>query len=159
MDKVEQLVGKLKMDPIPEEGGWFARKYTSKQAIDGRPVTTSIYALFTELQFSALHRLDADEIFFYQSGCAFQALELLPDGSHRVIVIGPDLEKGHCPQYTFKRGAWFGGKPVVKADCGYSLLSCVMSPGFVYEGFELGFGEELIENYPDAERLIADFVR
>lgn len=155
----KQIVEKLEMEAIPNEGGWFSRQYTSLTCTDGRPNLTSIYALFTHDQFSAMHRLDADEIFFYHSGSPFHALELYENGGFQEIVIGPDLGKGQQPQHTFRKGSWFGGKPLVESEFEYTLLSCVVSPGFCYEGFELAKLGAMLLKYPRVQALVKKLVR
>lgn len=158
MDYIK-IVERLAMEPIPEEGGWFSRQYTSPLKIDGRASATSIYALFTNEQFSALHRLDADELFFYQSGNPFEVLELLPNGDSRVVVIGPDIEKGHRAQFTFSKGSWFGGRPISSTEFDFSLVSCMVTPGFIYEGFELGEKDYLVTKYPKEMESIFQLTR
>jgi predicted cupin superfamily sugar epimerase len=44
-----------------------------------------------------MHRLASDELFHFYLGDPVEMLQLWPDGSHRVVVIGPDLEAGQRP--------------------------------------------------------------
>lgn len=154
-----KIVEEFGFDPIPEEGGWFKRLYAAPLAEEGRPLCSSIYALFTRSQFSALHRLDADEIFFFHNGDPFEMFELPPGGTGRRVVMGNDLMAGEEAQYVFRKGSWFGGVPKAGGSHGYSLMSCVVAPGFDYAGFEIGKRGELIEDYPDFEDEIKALTR
>ena len=155
---VEQIATALRLEPLAEEGGWFRRTRTEGIG-DERPTMTCIYALFTREQFSALHRLDAAETLFFHSGDPFEILELRPDGSVQLGSLGSNVGEGETPQRTFAKGVWFGGKPKKNGGNGYSLLSAVVSPGFEWEGFELGKREELVSLYPDYADKIASLTR
>ena len=72
----EDWIQKLSLEPLPEEGGWFCRTFTGSTGGNERAGSSSIYALFTSDQSSALHRLDADEVFCYNAGDAFRILKL-----------------------------------------------------------------------------------
>ncbi len=156
---LERLIEELDLEPIPDEGGWFRRVFTGPLMECGRPRYTSIYALFTREQFSAFHRLDADELFLYHGGDPFELFEFKPDGSVKRIVLGNNVKKGHVPQYVFEEGNWFGGMPLSNGPLGYSLMSCVVTPGFTYEGFELGNRENLCREYPDCVETIHRLTR
>lgn len=61
--EVEQLIARFHLQPLPEEGGWFARQWTGEMIATDRgpcPAGTSILYLITEIEFSALHRLRSD---------------------------------------------------------------------------------------------------
>ena len=154
----EGLISELGLEPLPEEGGWFRR--TRTEDIGGeRPAMTCIYALFTREQFSALHRLDVAETLFYQGGDPFEVLSLRSCGECETIVIGSSVGLGQQPHSTFESGVWFGGRPVESGEFGYSLISAVVSPGFVWKGFELGKREELIETFPERKDMIRSLTR
>ena len=155
---VEQIVTFLRLEPLVEEGGWFRRTRTEGKE-DGRPTMTCIYALFTREQFSALHRLDAAETLFFHSGDPFEILELGPDGSVQLGLLGSNVGAGETPQRAFAKGIWFGGKPKKNGRNGYSLMSAVVSPGFEWEGFELGKRKELVGLYPDCVSEIVSLTR
>jgi hypothetical protein len=55
------IIAQLGLQPLPREGGWFARTWTSRETLPNgaRPAGTAIYFLLTPEDFSALHRLDA----------------------------------------------------------------------------------------------------
>ena len=157
--RVSSLVEALGLEELDQEGGWFQRIYTGELRLDGRPQATSILALFTAERFSALHRLDADEVFFYQAGDPFRMLDLDTGGSGEIVTLGPDVSAGQRPQIVFPAGHWFGGAPEAGGSAGYTLIGAVVTPGFRWEGFELGRRAELVSEYPQFRDEIAALTR
>ena len=155
--KAEEVISKLALEPLEREGGWFRRIYTGADNMDGRPLATTIYALFTACQFSTLHRLDADEQFFFLGGDPFDVFEISPQGTGQWRRMGPDIASGQTPHALFSQGVWFGGMPAQDGTCGWSLISAVVAPGFLWSGFELGDSATLLAMYPqhaDAIRML-----
>lgn len=140
----EDIVVRLGLESIEHEGGWFRRIHTGEASDGGRPLSTTIYALFTREQFSALHRLDAVEQFFFLDGDAFEVFRIGADGVARWDVLGRE-----SPHLVFEPGEWFGGTPVKAGKCGWTLMSCVVTPGFEWDGFEIGERDELFVAYPN----------
>ncbi|CCW65346.1 unnamed protein product [Phytomonas sp. EM1] len=73
---------------------------------------------------------------------------------YRCVKIGPRVERGECLQYTVPAGAIFGSVLAPGGEAGYSLLSCVVSPGFDYRDFELFTQEQLMVLCPQHEEII-----
>ncbi|MDQ8199462.1 cupin domain-containing protein [Pelagicoccus enzymogenes] len=146
---VESVVDRLGLQRLDREGGWFRRIHTGKAGADGRAVSTTIYALFTREEFSALHRLDAVEQFFFLDGDAFEVFRIGREGEGRWETLGRDLDRGESPHLVFEPGEWFGGVPIGDGERGWTLMSCVVTPGFEWDGFEIGQREELLEAYPN----------
>ncbi|MEU1039922.1 cupin domain-containing protein [Streptomyces sp. NPDC005551] len=152
----EDLVRHYGLEPIPREGGRFRRTWAGPERPDGRPEGTAIVALFTSApdDFSALHRLPADEIWHFYLGDPLEMLLLAPDGSTRTAVLGPDVLGGQYPQFTVPTGTWMGAR--VAGNGAWSFLGCTMAPGFTYEGYEHGDPAELTARYPaEAARITA----
>jgi predicted cupin superfamily sugar epimerase len=63
-----------------------------------------IYFLLEPDTFSALHRVASDENFHFYVGDPVEMLQLWPDGSGKLILIGADIEKGMAPQVVVPRG-------------------------------------------------------
>src|SRR5215472_3589296 len=88
----------LKLGPHPVEGGFYRRTYTSPGTVDLprglRAQGTAIYYLLEAGTFSELHVLESDEIFHFYLGDPVEMLQLHPDGSSAVLVLGPDLAAG-----------------------------------------------------------------
>lgn len=154
IERLEGLIERFGLEPIEHEGGWFRRVHTGEAMADGRALSTTIYALFTREQFSALHRLDAVEQFFFLDGDGFEAFRVDNYGSGSWDVL--DRESPHL---VFEVGEWFGGRPVLDGSNGWTLMSCVVTPGFDWKGFAIGKREELLEKYPDSGDAIRALTR
>jgi predicted cupin superfamily sugar epimerase len=151
---VQQIVKKLELEAHPE-GGFFRRTYLSKQTCTNaegktRAAASAIYFLIPEGHKSHLHRLKSDEIWHFYEGASLTVVQISPQGEVQKIKVGLDWEKGELPQYLVPAGYWFGSY----SNGDYSLVGCTVSPGFVYEDFELGKRDELIKLYPHASSEI-----
>jgi predicted cupin superfamily sugar epimerase len=106
------------------EGGWFRRTWTAPVTIDGdRPAASAIHFLLTPGERSVPHVVDADELWLWHGPGSLTLLL----GEDRV-VLGPEQ-----PQVRVPAGTWQATEPVVDEV----LVTCVVSPGFVWEGFRV----------------------
>ena len=113
---------------------------------------TAIVALIGGDHYSALHRLDATEVYHFYAGAPRRLLLLHPDGRIEEPVLGRDYEAGHRPQVVVPKGVWQGSR----SDGPWSLTGATMAPGFRHEGFEFPDIEALVRQYPAAEKRIRD---
>jgi predicted cupin superfamily sugar epimerase len=119
-----------------------------------RAFGTCIYYLLTPTTFSAMHRLQSDEIFHFYLGDPVEMLQLWPDGSGKIVTLGSDLQAGMHPQVIVPRGVWQGARLVAGGK--FALLGCTVAPGFDFADYEHGRREELIRDYPQfRERIVA----
>ena len=158
----DQIIALLNLTPHPKEGGYFIETYRSSETIPEktlpsrykgiRSFATAIYYLLTPETFSAMHRLQSDEIFHFYLGDPVEMLQLWPDGSGRLVILGSDILRGVQPQVVVPRGVWQGarlfknGKP--------ALLGTTVSPGFEFADYEYGQRDELIQSYPQFREWI-----
>lgn len=155
----DDLIAHYGLEPIPREGGRFRRTWAGPMRGDGRPEGTAIVALLTAApdDYSALHRLPADEVWHFYLGDPLELLLLAPDGSARTVVLGPDVLGGQQVQSTVPAGTWMGGRV---ADGGsWTLFGCTMAPGYSPDGYEHGVAAELIARYPAEAARIAGLCR
>lgn len=84
----EDLVAHYQLEPIPKEGGLFRRTWAGPERPDGRPEGSAIVVLLTSEpgDFSALHRLPADETRHFSLGDPLELLLLSPAGTTRTRV-------------------------------------------------------------------------
>ena len=75
-----------------------------------------------------------------------------PDGEYKAHQLGLDFEKGETPQVLVPKGAIFGSS--VDQEESFSLVGCMVSPGFDFEDFELFTQEELLKLYPQHKKVI-----
>lgn len=159
----QELIQRLGLQPLQVEGGYFAETYRSEDTIPpgaihrryagGRAVSTAIYYLLTPETVSRIHRLRSDEIFHFYAGDAVEMLQLLPDGSHKLILIGNDIAGGQLPQVIVPREVWQGAR---LAEGGrWALMGTTVAPGFDYGDYDNGDPGELIRLYPDCAEMIA----
>lgn len=143
----------LNLIPHPE-GGYFKETQRSSQLISTpqgqRALYTSILFLLTANNPSHLHRLKSDETWYYHLGAALDVHCLFPDGSYQLIKIGPDIQHGQQLSYTVPKNTIFGSS----VTQGFSLVSCVVAPGYDDRDFELFTQQELIKQYPKHATLI-----
>jgi len=167
MLKPEEIAKELKLQPLPEEGGFYAETYKSPIELppnivsppltSARPASTAIYYLLTPDTFSALHRLPNDEIFHFYLGDPVELLELYGDGQGRVVRLGQGIFEGMRPQHVVKGGIWQGSRLI--AGGSFALLGTTVTPGFSFQDYEAGRREELVNLYPDFGQLIRRLTR
>ncbi|MFF3911606.1 cupin domain-containing protein [Streptomyces sp. NPDC001848] len=155
----DDLIAHYGLGPIPREGGRFRRTWTGPARPDGRPEGTAIVALLTAApdDYSALHRLPADEVWHFYLGDPLELLLLARDGTARTVVLGPDVLGGQHVQFTVEAGTWMGGRVV--AGGSWTLFGCTMAPGFTDEAYEHGDAAELIARHPAEAARIAELCR
>ncbi|MEM7131570.1 MAG: cupin domain-containing protein [Chloroflexota bacterium] len=167
----QEIIQLLDLQPLPEEGGYFRRTYESADRLQpeqlpqryqrdhASAMSSAIYALFTLDDFSAMHRLDADEIYHYYWGDPLELLLLYPNGVGKIVLLGTDFQAGMQPQLMVPKGVWQGSRPMLGGTYGCTLIGTTMSPEFVEAGFEMATREELIRDYPSFTPQIETRVR
>src|SRR5688572_12232714 len=118
MSMAQEIIRKLSLQPHPKEGGFFRETYRSwvrlpKEVLPefygaDRCAGTAIYYLLTPGTFSALHRLQSDEIFHFYAGSPVKMLHLLDHGLGKEIILGSDVLADQQPQVIVPRGVWQG---------------------------------------------------
>ena len=146
--RAPDVIGLLGLEPLPVEGGYFAETWRDKHG-------SAIYYLVVPGDFSAMHRVDAAELWHHYAGAALEMLLLHPDGSVETPALGDDLGGGQRPCVTVPAGTWMGA-----ATSGeWSLVGTTMAPPYHQDGFELGDLAELTAQYPTAAEAISRLVR
>ncbi|MCU9534395.1 cupin domain-containing protein [Streptococcus sp. CSL10205-OR2] len=155
---VAEWVTSLNMKTHPE-GGYFREieKSHDKIQIDGkeRSLFTSIYFLLEKENPSHFHRLTADEIWYYHEGQPLTVHMITPEGTYEKVLLGKDMSKNEVLQYRVPKGTIFGST----VEEGFALVSCMVSPGFEFEDFELFSREELLAQYPEYEVIIKQLTK
>ena len=122
-----EIIAALGMQPHPE-GGHYVETFRDAPGPDGRARSTAIYFLLQRGERSHWHRVDAAEIWLWHAGAP---LALTIDKAR--ITLGANLAAGEHPQAIVPAHAWQAAESL--GD--WTLVSCVVSPGFDFAGFEL----------------------
>ncbi|WP_300066668.1 cupin domain-containing protein [uncultured Ruegeria sp.] len=126
----QEIIDHLQLQRHPE-GGWFKETWRADNA--GRATGTCIYFLLQAGESSHWHRVDATEIWLYHAGAPLVlSLSETDQGPAQEFQLCPDLTEG-APQVIVPKGHW----QAARSTGDYTLVSCTVSPGFEFSGFEL----------------------
>jgi uncharacterized protein len=158
----EEIIHALGLVPHPKEGGYFRETYRDAETWPAaalpsryqgsRSASTAIYYLLTPNTYSALHRLQTDEIFHFYLGGRVRMLQLFPDGTGRTLHLGPGLLHGEHLQVVVPHGVWQGS--FLETGSSFALLGCTVAPGFDFADYESGDRQTMVCEYPDFADLI-----
>jgi uncharacterized protein len=127
------IIERLELAPHPE-GGWYRQTWRAEAAAGERPGGTAIHFLLEAHQRSHWHKVDAAELWLWHAGApialSITAEQSAPAVAHR---LGGDVLAGEMPQVLVPAGRWQAAEPLG----GWALVSCVVVPGFRFDGFEL----------------------
>ncbi len=157
----QYYVSKLGLVPHPE-GGYYKSTFASEERttdqelsvnFEGeRKLYTSIYFLLTSNDVSHFHRLKSDELWYYHAGSPLTIHMIDEDGGYKEIKLGLDLDNREVPQALVPKKSIFGSS-VMEEDT-YSLVGCMVSPGFEFQDFELFSQAELLSEFPEHKDII-----
>lgn len=174
-----ELAAVLGLEPH-REGGFFAETYRAAETVGTprgpRAASTAILFLVSAEAISHLHRLASDELWVFQGGLPLELVTLAPGGEPTRRLLGdPAVAASQgvegegpagapaWPQALVPAGSWQGarlaGGPHLPAERAWALVSCIVTPGFEYEDFELGERAVLLAAYPAHAELIRAFTR
>jgi len=153
----KQIIDKLKLIRHPE-GGFYKETYRSDHIIvndkkENRNVSTAIYYLLEDEDRSLFHRIRSDELWFFHLGEPLEII-LIERKQLTTITLGNHIEH-EFPQVRIPANTWFAAR--VKNAKGFSLVSCVVSPGFDFADFELAKREDLMQQFPHLKYVIEKF--
>ncbi|MGE7118855.1 cupin domain-containing protein [Peribacillus sp. NPDC046944] len=161
MNDANYYVTKLGMEPHPE-GGFYKRTFESEERTSDqelsvefegkRKLYTSIFFLLGSNDISHLHRLKSDELWYYHAGSPLTIHVIDEKGDYKERKLGINLDEGEIPQVLVPKNSIFGSS-VMDEDT-FSLVGCMVSPGFEFQDFELFTQEELLSKYPQHRDVI-----
>ena len=129
----EEIITLLDLAPHPE-GGHYRQTWAAEAAPGARPAGTCIYFLLKAGEQSHWHRVDAAEIWLWHAGAPLVlSMAGTAAGPARDHLLGADLIAGERPQGIVPAGFWQAARSL--GD--WTLVSCTVSPGFQFSGFEL----------------------
>jgi predicted cupin superfamily sugar epimerase len=153
--EAQKWIDQLELTPHPE-GGHYASTYRSDISLEcehgKRPLYTSIYFLLRSGEVSHFHRLQSDELWYFHAGSSLTIHMITPDGEYREVALGIDIANGEVPQFVVPKHTIFGSS--VKDGNTFSVVGCMVSPGFDFLDFELFSQEALLSEYPGFGEII-----
>jgi predicted cupin superfamily sugar epimerase len=111
-----------------------------------RSASTAILYLLPSDEWSAWHRVTADEVWHHYEGAPLRLYRL---GQRETLL---DRQQ---PQAVVPAGTWQAAAPVG----GAVLVGCTVAPGFEFEDFELGTRDTLLRAFPGDRALIERLIR
>ncbi|WP_404711093.1 cupin domain-containing protein [Sphingomonas sp. MMS24-J13] len=133
MEEARAIIDRLGLIPHPE-GGWYREMWRADAADGERAGGTAILFLLDSGERSHWHRVDGAEIWFWHAGAPL-VLSTAPGdaGPVSAITLGGNVLAGEQAQGVVPPHHW----QATEAPHGWGLVSCVVVPGFRFEGFTL----------------------
>lgn len=171
------IARRLGLEPHPE-GGWFRETYRAAKTVQTargtRAASTAILFLITPSSPSRFHRLASDELWVFQAGLPLELVTLEEDGIRGRLLgaasAGDPAAAGLLPQALVPAGVWQAARVAPSPDAppsaaddasgppsgarAWSLVSCLVTPGFAFDDFELARRDDLAPRFPDHAELI-----
>lgn len=136
------------------EGGWYRRTFQSNDRVkaegnsltryagESRTAGTSIIYLIPQDDFSAWHTVHSDETWSFHAGDPLLLRIINPaNGVLTEIRLGHEEE---YLQFTVEAGHVFSAE----SEGRFSLMGCIVTPGFDFRDFKLLTQDEFITLYP-----------
>jgi uncharacterized protein len=146
MQDINAVIESLQLEPHPE-GGFYREMHRASSLVkeaNGRSKNaySSIYYLLSGNDFSAWHRIQSDETWFFHLGCDIAIHYFDDQAMLKTVQIGLGSMQF---QVTIPAGTWFAAKPV-RTDA-FCLVSCVVGPAFTFTEFEMGKRQSLLDAF------------
>ena len=163
----EEVIKKLDLSPLPDEGGYYRQTYksdiefpTNGFGIDSdsmRRISTAIYFLETPDGFSALHRIKGDEVYHFYGGDPVEMIQIDSSGALSRFVLGSDILNNQSPQVVAPKGIWQASK--LKTGGRWALMGTTVAPGFEFEDFELADRNQMLKQFPQLSQYVLSYTR
>lgn len=149
-----------------QEGGYFVETFVSSNIIEvdsnfiggKRPEVSKINYLLSKDDFSAWHRLEADETWRFKEGASLLLHILQHNGELLQIKLGdPKIESDVISEFCVTRKQWFAAS--LTNEHLFSYVECEVRPGFDYRDWQLGKKDFLLNLYPQHRLIIEKYAR
>ena len=157
MPEAEFWIERLNLERHPE-GGWYRETYRSPGSYDfrgslpfagSRSYATSIHYLLKHGDRSRLHRIHSDELWYFHAGGPLDVHIFPETGTPSCFTLGLSPDEGETLHSWVPAGCWFGARMPNDAEPDtYSLVSCVVAPGFDFRDFSFADRQQLLANFP-----------
>jgi predicted cupin superfamily sugar epimerase len=151
MNDMNAVIDALQLEPHPE-GGFYKEMHRANSLMresngNNKNAYSSIYYLLSGHDFSAWHRIQSDETWFFHLGCDITIHYF--DSKNKLTAVQIGLESKQF-QATILANTWFAAKPLIAQS--FSLVSCVVSHAFTFTEFEMGQRQLLLDSYGTSEK-------
>lgn len=160
LSESKDWVNNLQMQKHPE-GGFYkeiyrsTNQFTPKEIGDCRNYATSILFLLNKGDVSHFHQIKSDEIWYYHTGASCLIHVINVNGELITYKLGLDFQNGEVLQLVVPAGCIFASE----SSGDYSLVGCMVSPGFDFSDFKLFTTKELVNLYVHHEKIIKKFTK
>jgi len=142
--RADELAERYAMGPHVENGR-FCLCHESA-GCGQRPASGSIYYYVSPGERTEFHKIDCDEYWIFNAGCALEIWVIETDGALRIRHCG--TAAGAEPKVFFRAGEIFASRLSENADDG-AFVTCITIPRFSEEGFTLFRRDEMVRRYPE----------
>ena len=162
MQKAEFWIDSLQLLPHPE-GGYYRETYRSSGSYSfnntipfngSRSYATAIYYLLKGGDHSKLHRIHSDELWFFHAGDPLKVYMFEKHGEPSSFTLGLSAKNSEVLQATVPAECWFGACLENPERERYSLVSCVVAPGFEFRDFTFADRITLEKKFPNHHEII-----
>ncbi|MEI8185640.1 MAG: cupin domain-containing protein [Chlorobiaceae bacterium] len=162
MQKAEFWIDRLQLVCHPE-GGYYRETYrsggsyafTNTSIFSGkRSYATAIFYLLKGTDRSKLHRIHSDELWFFHAGNPLKVYMFPKKGEPSGFTLGMSVENCEVLQETVPAESWFGASLENPENESYSLVSCVVAPGFEFRDFTFADRTTLLKKFPNNRDII-----
>lgn len=140
----EQVRERLGLEFLEGEGVWIRLLWRNESG-------NAIYGFLTPDDFSALHRLNEDELWVHVAGAPIHMLQLHPGGRVEQVRLGRG--EGDVLHALVPAGTWQGSSTSGE----WALVVCALAPPF--SGFELADGTTDLSAWPQAASRARELIR
>lgn len=157
MVSINDWISYLNLTAHPE-GGYFCENYRNSIEVSlnethsgVRNLATSIYYMLQSPQISKLHKLKSDEIWYFHYGAPL-IVHVFQQNQYQSYTLGINLEENQLLQLILPAGAIFGAE--VAVDNSFTIMGCMVAPGFHFNDFQLISRHDILSSYPKHRAII-----
>lgn len=144
----DALATALGLVPHPE-GGAFQETWRARRAAgEDRDLATAIHFMLRAGEVSRWHQVVSDELWLFQGGDPLLLRRIDADGQLHDAWLGLDVAAGQLPQRLVAAHEWQAAVPPAAGPHGWTLVGCVVAPGFNFADFTLATDAEMSTSYP-----------
>jgi len=151
----DTLAKALNLAPHPEGGAYCETWRAAGAPGAARDQATGIHFMLRAGEVSRWHRVTSDELWLWQGGDPLLLRRIDADGRLHDAWLGLGVTTGQRPQRLVAAGEWQAAVAPATGEHGWTLVGCVVAPGFDFADFSLATVDEMVERFPDLAGALA----